>query len=100
VAYILTNGPIPLDCVICHVCNTPACCNPAHLRAGSHTDNAGHHAVSKLMAARGEGPAPWENRCSVSAIVRAAINHYASLPPDVRTQIVARYGGLEEAPLA
>lgn len=39
VAYELTNGLIPDGMHICHSCDNPPCCNPAHLWAGSRKDN-------------------------------------------------------------
>lgn len=40
VAYELASGQAPLpQIVIRHLCNNPACCNPAHLVPGGHTDN-------------------------------------------------------------
>lgn len=39
-AYELTHGQIPTGMYICHRCNNPPCCNPAHLYAGTAKDNA------------------------------------------------------------
>jgi hypothetical protein len=39
VAYQLTHGPIASGLVIRHSCDTPPCCNPAHLLSGTQADN-------------------------------------------------------------
>ena len=39
VAWELANGPVPDGMCICHHCDTPACCNPAHLFLGSKAVN-------------------------------------------------------------
>lgn len=36
---LATGRLLTEDDVIRHTCNNPSCCNPAHLRPGSHTDN-------------------------------------------------------------
>lgn len=44
--YELLNGPIPKGLIICHRCDNPSCCNPNHIFAGTHSDNA-HDAYNK-----------------------------------------------------
>lgn len=39
VAYQLAIGPIPEGAHVLHSCDTPPCVNPAHLRAGTRSDN-------------------------------------------------------------
>lgn len=38
-AWILTHGEPPEGISIMHICDVPACCNPAHLRLGTHAEN-------------------------------------------------------------
>lgn len=39
VAWILTSGPIPDGLLVCHHCDNPPCCNPAHLFLGDQSAN-------------------------------------------------------------
>lgn len=38
-AWILTHGTPPEGMSIMHLCDIPACCNPDHLKLGTHQDN-------------------------------------------------------------
>jgi hypothetical protein len=38
-AWELANGPVPPGLVVCHACDNPPCCNPAHLFVGTQADN-------------------------------------------------------------
>ena len=53
----MTNGPIPPSdayhgTVVMHICDNRICCNPNHLRLGTHDDNMAD------MAAKGRGVIP------------------------------------------
>jgi hypothetical protein len=39
IAWVLTHRPIPDGLHVLHNCDTPLCCNPAHLRLGTHPEN-------------------------------------------------------------
>lgn len=48
-AYRMAVGPIPDGMLVCHTCDNPPCCNPAHHFLGTQLDNQrdkvakGHH---------------------------------------------------------
>ena len=48
-AWMLANGEIPSGFILLHSCDTPNCCNPAHLSIGTHQDNV----IDRLRKGRG-----------------------------------------------
>ncbi len=38
-AYIVSKGPIPKGMLVMHTCDNPPCCNPDHLKLGTHLEN-------------------------------------------------------------
>ena len=49
VSYELAFGPIPPHMVVMHICDTPPCVNPDHLKLGTHSENF-HDMWNKLRA--------------------------------------------------
>ncbi len=45
IAWALANGPIPPGMVVCHRCDNPPCCMPAHLFLGTARVNANDKAA-------------------------------------------------------
>lgn len=39
IAYFIATGVDPADSLVCHTCDNPPCCNPAHLFLGSSSEN-------------------------------------------------------------
>lgn len=68
VAYYLTNGPIPDGLYVCHSCDNPSCCNPAHLVAGTQARNM--RDMSERGRARSEQPRAILNENQVRDIRR------------------------------
>lgn len=60
VAFELTYGPIPKNKLIDHLCNTPLCVNPRHLRLASRAENARNATLSKLNTSGFKGIC-WSN---------------------------------------
>lgn len=38
-AYFLAHGVDPAEMMVCHTCDNPGCCNPAHLWLGTNSQN-------------------------------------------------------------
>lgn len=51
IAYFLASGIDPGNAQVCHSCDNPCCCNPAHLFVGSHNDNM----ADKMAKGRARG---------------------------------------------
>jgi hypothetical protein len=64
IAWRLTNGAVPTGLHILHSCDNPPCCNPAHLRPGTHQENMADRVASNRRA----GPSQTDR---VVAFIRA-----------------------------
>lgn len=55
IAYEVAVGLIPDGLFVCHRCDNPPCCNPAHLFLGTPSDNTRDmHAKGRLPSRKGE----------------------------------------------
>lgn len=52
-AYLAAKGPIPAGLEIDHLCNVPACINPAHLEAVTHAENLRRRSVRQTHCVHG-----------------------------------------------
>lgn len=71
-AWQAANGPIPEGKVICHKCDVPACINPAHLFAGTQSENI-RDMYAKGRVPRYRGQAPRRGEASTSSKLTADI---------------------------
>lgn len=75
-AYELTHGTIPDGIIIRHKCDTPLCCNPAHLEPGTYLENANDRVV---RGRNGNQSGELNNQAKLSASDVASIRSlYAS----------------------
>ena len=74
VAWMLEHGPIPDGLFVCHRCDNPPCCDPAHLFLGTAADN------SHDMWNKGRGP-------SATLIPKGAAHPDARLSDDEVAQM-------------
>jgi hypothetical protein len=92
VAWELTYGPIPAGLIVCHACDTPACCNPAHLLLGTHGGNSTDK-VAKHRQVHGERV----NTAKLTRTQVAAIRARYAAGGLTLVQLAAEYGVSDSA---
>jgi hypothetical protein len=85
VIYEMLHGPIPAGMVVCHSCDNPPCCNPAHLWLGTVAQN------NADRAAKGRSWSPVGERQGASKLTAADV---LAIRADGRSQsvIAGEYG--------
>lgn len=89
VAWIVTHGSIPQGLSVLHRCDTPGCCNPAHLFLGDHTDNM------RDAARKGRLSVPRPGRHKISTAQLPEID--ALLASGVKQAEIARQYGVTKS---
>lgn len=64
-AYFLATGRDPQEKLVCHTCDNPPCCNPAHLFLGDDADNV-QDMVAKGRARGGKGSGETNSRAKMT----------------------------------
>lgn len=86
IAYLLAQGSIPFGLLVCHKCDNPACCNPAHLFIGTSRDNS----QDALRKGRLRVPCGEEHACA--KLSRMNVLEIQSLPELPAIVLAARFG--------
>lgn len=79
VAWVLTNGEIGDELIVCHKCDNPPCCNPEHLFLGTHKDNA----MDKSMKGRSPAGNNHYSRTNPERLARGDRNGMRTRPESV-----------------
>ena len=85
-SFILFNGLIGPDAVICHKCNNRKCCNPDHLYAGTHKTNNNDKKLhgTFVKPPLHKGSKQWKSKLKEAQVIeikrRLALGH---LPPHI-----------------
>lgn len=90
-AYFLGSGTDPVGLEVCHSCDVPACCNPAHLFLGDRFANM-RDAASK---GRLSVPRPQKHKIPTQDI--PGIRHEIAIGPRGTAARIARERGVTEA---
>ena len=89
-AYYVATGVDPVGQEVCHSCDTPACCNPAHLFLGDRTANM------RDASSKGRLTVPRPSRHKVSAAEIAFIRQRIAAGPRGTAVAMARQFGVTE----
>jgi hypothetical protein len=81
-AWTAARGPIPPGMVVCHACDVPSCCNPAHLFLGTQSENV------KDSVAKGR----WTGMAGKRSFDRDALRREYTAGGVTQEALAAKYG--------
>lgn len=91
VAWVLTNGEIPPGLNICHECDNPRCCNPAHLFLGTNQQN-NDDKVAKKRHAFGSRVGTAKLTEDQARAIKDARPSHGRAPRGLRTALADQFG--------
>lgn len=81
-SYALHAGHIPVGMCVCHRCDNPPCCNPAHLFLGTKKDNADDRdKKGRNKVFRGEAHPSAKATRAIAAAIRAEYEPFKTTGP-------------------
>lgn len=89
-AYVTWIGPLADDLLVCHHCDNPPCCNPAHLFLGAHLDNQ----RDKWTKGRGVINAAYGESSGAARLTEAKVREMRAryIAGESSLQLAARFG--------
>lgn len=83
-AWVVTYGPIPVGYFVCHTCDNPPCCDPAHLFLGTPRDNT-QDMIRKNRARNALGSACGSSRLTEEQVTEIRRRYIKGMRPGRRT---------------
>lgn len=96
VAYEITSGPPPAGAMILHCCDNPCCCNPQHLRIGSHQENM----AEMRLKGRRRGKSAKGEAVKLAKLTERAVREMRRRHPGESIAALARAFGVGETTAA
>jgi hypothetical protein len=96
-SYLLHNNILPKGKIICHRCDNPKCCNPKHLFAGTHKDNADDRDAKGRGAYKNCKPQPGMKNGSSKLRPNQVLTAIMLMDSGLHTTTIARAFGISNS---